>query len=152
MDPLLALSAAGTIVQFAEFGIKLLSSSVKLYKSSQGTLQVNEELELITSDLKSVVVKLRETSPLPKSVERPLTEDDHRQEDSFYRICDEAALIADELLSKLEHLRMKGERSPWESLKAAFKVVFSKEEITALKNRLYSLRGCLDSQIILSLS
>jgi hypothetical protein len=65
MDPLSALSLAGTIIQFADFGSKLLSESLQLYKSSRGTLDANEQLELVTADLQSVIAKLRRhpTSP-----------------------------------------------------------------------------------------
>jgi hypothetical protein len=59
MDPLTALSVAGTIVQFAAFGAKLFSEGCALYKSSTGVLAANEELELGTIDLRVVIDKLR---------------------------------------------------------------------------------------------
>ncbi len=96
MDPLSALSLASTIVQFIHFGIKLLSSSVELHKFSRGVLKVHEELELVTRDLQSVIVKLRGTSSIvPEAATQPLTEDDQRQQDSFQKMCDEAAHIAE---------------------------------------------------------
>jgi hypothetical protein len=61
MDPLSALSLAGTIVQLIDFGGKLLSDTVQLYKSSCGKLDANQQLQLITGDLQSVVAKLQAT-------------------------------------------------------------------------------------------
>jgi hypothetical protein len=59
MDPLAALSLAGTIVQFVDFGSKLLATGRELYKSTNGSLTVNDEIELVTSDLLAITLKLR---------------------------------------------------------------------------------------------
>jgi hypothetical protein len=64
MDPFSALSLAGTIVQLADFGSKLLTSGVQLYRSSTGALKAHEKLELITGDLQSVIIKLRGSSSI----------------------------------------------------------------------------------------
>jgi hypothetical protein len=50
MDPLTALSLAGTIIQFVDFGCKLLAEGKELYKSTTGILTVNEELELAVDE------------------------------------------------------------------------------------------------------
>lgn len=63
MDPLTALSLAGTIVQFVDFGSKLLVECHQLYKSKSGSLTVNDELSLATEDLRMVVDKLQQSSP-----------------------------------------------------------------------------------------
>jgi hypothetical protein len=44
VDPLTALSLAGTIVQFVDFWSKLLLSGRELYKSGTGSLTVNDEI------------------------------------------------------------------------------------------------------------
>ncbi|KAF8850252.1 hypothetical protein BDZ45DRAFT_197585 [Acephala macrosclerotiorum] len=49
LDPLTALSVASSVVQFVDFGIKLVSDGVELYE--KGRLGNNDELELITKDL-----------------------------------------------------------------------------------------------------
>lgn len=106
MDPLTALSVAGTIIQFVDFGSKLLTHSVELYRSSRGSLKVHDELELVTGDLRSVVIKLKGASEPPPETDRPLTEDERQSED-FRKICDEATRIAEELLNKLSSIRVK---------------------------------------------
>ena len=61
MDPLTALSLAGTIVQFFDFGRTLITDARDLYTSSSGTLTANEELELVTANLQALVLKLQKS-------------------------------------------------------------------------------------------
>jgi hypothetical protein len=143
MDPLTALSVAGTIIQFVDFGNKLLKNSVQLYKSSRGSLKANEELELITGDLKCVISKLREA--FSSSPAGPVIGQNSFQ-GNFVEICDEAAKIAAELLERLNGLKVKdGKYRTWESLKAAVKAAWSKEEIQGLERRLSLLKESLRS-------
>jgi hypothetical protein len=59
LGPLTALSLAGTIAQFVEFRSKLVSRSQELYSSANGSLSVNEELNLVTETLLKLLAKLR---------------------------------------------------------------------------------------------
>lgn len=61
MNPLTTLSPAGTIVQFVDFETKLLSHATELYKSSVGTLRSNDELELVPTDPRGLITKLRQS-------------------------------------------------------------------------------------------
>jgi hypothetical protein len=70
MDPLTALSLAGTIVQFVDFGSRLFTDSREFYKSTTGTLKANEVLELIISDLRALVVKVNPCQRLLALVQR----------------------------------------------------------------------------------
>src|SRR5271156_3561275 len=129
MDPLTALSVAGTIVQFIDFGSKLLQDGQGLYKSSSGTLTANQELELITADLQSVLSKLRksaDTTELPG----PLTQEDHKDHLSFKDVCDGASTVAEELLARLDMLKVKGKKyRKLSSLQKALSNLWSKEEV-----------------------
>jgi hypothetical protein len=57
MDPITALSIAGNVVQFISFGSDLFSKGREIYKSTTGTLSTYEQLELLTTDLRSLVIK-----------------------------------------------------------------------------------------------
>jgi hypothetical protein len=143
MDPLTALSVAGTIIQFVDFGNKLLKHSIQLYKSSRGSLKANEELELITGDLQCVISKLRDAS-VSSPAGSVIGQNSSRS--NFVEICDEAAKIAAELLERLNGLKVKdGKHRTWESIKAAVKAAWSKEEIQALEKRLSLLKESLRS-------
>lgn len=146
MDPLSALSVAGTVIQFVDFGHTLLKDSIQLYESSRGALKAHEELELISGDLQCVISKLRGSFPEKQvGLASSLTgEDDFN--DNLEKICDKAAKIAAELLEKLNGLRVKnGKHRTWESVKAAVKAAWSKDEIQSLNKRLSLLRKSLQS-------
>jgi hypothetical protein len=153
MDPLSALSVAGTIIQFVDFGMKMLSSSVQLYTSTQGLLNVNEELKLVTGDLQAVLVRLRANAcpensiPPAPSPQSQAEIDEHR--DSYLEICN-ASLIAGELLHKLIDSKVKdGMHRSLQTLRAIIKTAWSKEEILALKERLSSLSASLTPRLLL---
>lgn len=149
MEALTALSLAGTVVQFVDFGTKLLSDGKGLYKSSTGALKVNEEFELVTADLRALNTKCRFGCSWP--VERPcgpITEDQH----DFEKICDGAAKVAEELIGRLNELKVKGSKHrKWESFQQALKSAWSKEEISSLLKRLSNFRDALLNQVLFSI-
>jgi hypothetical protein len=147
MDPLTALSLAGTIVQFVDFGSKLLSAGRELYKSTTGSLTVNDEIELVTSDLLAITQKLRPDQSLGLE---------------FQQICVEAARLAQELLGKLDKVKVKTtaedridgkgrEKQKWKTLKQALASVWSDDDIVALVERLSRIRQAIETRILLSL-
>ena len=151
MDPLTALSAAGTIVQFVEFGIKLLKGGHGLYKSSKGASAANLELECITADLQSVLLKLKNSASATE-ISGPATEDEHKAQLLFTDVCDGAASVAGELLERLETLKVKGKKfRKFQSLQKALHNLWSHEEVAETCKRLESFRTALNTRILLSL-
>jgi hypothetical protein len=147
MDPITALGFAGTIVQFVDFGSKLLSASGELYKSTTGSLTVNDEIELVTSDLLAIAQKLRPNGSISPELRK---------------ICDRAARLAQELLGRLDKLKVKANDADksrvkekggkiWQSLKQAIATVWSKDERSALVGRLAKLREAIDTHVLLAL-
>jgi hypothetical protein len=59
MDPITALGVAGTIVQFVDFGIRVVSKSNKIYHSGDGSLAENYDLEKVANDLVVIQTQLR---------------------------------------------------------------------------------------------
>ncbi len=70
MDPITALQVAGTILGFVDFGAKLFSSASEFYHSTQGTSAVNEELELVITQISSVATKLAQSENLSPDLEK----------------------------------------------------------------------------------
>ena len=141
MDPLTAFSLAGNIIQFVDFGTRLLSTTRALYRSSVGSLAIDDELELVTADLSILIAKLKHSAV-------------SRQDgsSSFDKICDEAVGVATEIVSKLEGLRLQeGKFRLWRSLQKAVKEIWSKKELYGLVERLDRLRKALDSKVLFSL-
>ena len=165
MDPLSALSLAGNVIQFIDFGIRLLSSAGELYELSAGSLAVNDELEFVTTDLRALVKKLR--TSLPESDSKDMSYGIYTSDrghdsssDSLGSICDQAASVADELVEKLESLKIKGDEQKGQkrpklrhlqSLKAAVKSLWSQKDISALLERLNRLRQALGTRVLMSI-
>ncbi|KAF8848816.1 hypothetical protein BDZ45DRAFT_810488 [Acephala macrosclerotiorum] len=150
MDPLTALSVAGTIVQFADFGTKLFSESYEIYRSTNGTLTTNKDLELITTDLRAVIEKLRKLFHWELVSLSPAVDyDAQNRHEIVERLCDDATTLADEILDKIEGLKVKGKRHRiWKSFRQAVKSGSSKEEIATLTRRLGGLKEALVTRVI----
>ena len=58
MDPFYALGLAGNVIQFVDFGGGLLSGSLELYKSVDGTSSTNKELEFPVKNLNELCAGL----------------------------------------------------------------------------------------------
>jgi hypothetical protein len=141
MDPLTVLSLAGNIIQFVDFGTRLLSTTKDLYRSSKGYLAINYEIELVTTDLSDLIAKLKKSSGSQ--------EDDSN---SFNKICDEAIDVAREIVSKVEGLKLQeGKLRIWRSLQIAVREMWSEKELNGLVDRLDNLRKTLVSRVLFSI-
>jgi hypothetical protein len=145
MDPLTALSVAGTIVQFADFGCKVLSEGRELYASTQGTLVANDELELATADLRALVVKIELSSHSELTISS-LEKDEEQTHQQFQKICNEAIKLADEIIKRLDKLKVKGSGARvWKRVRKAIESAWSKNEITSMTQRLKSFKEAMET-------
>jgi hypothetical protein len=151
MDPLTALSLSGNIVQFVDFGSRLLSRVGDLYTSSAGLLTAYHEQELVTNDLRFLVAKLRRTI----STSDTDNNSDQDQEDvwsSLKQICAEAANVADEIVGRLGEVHLQdGEHKKFRNLQQAVDSLWSPEEIAALLKRLSSFKEALETRVLFSI-
>jgi len=136
MDPLTALSLAGNIIQFVDFGYKIFSSSRELYTSKNGVLTGAEELEYVTLDLRATMSNLSRGDSFGKE---------------FDRVCEDAVKVADELLGRLDGLKVEGKFRGWNSFRQAVMIAFSGDEINDLKTRLSDLSKTVDTHLLVSL-
>jgi hypothetical protein len=83
MDPFSALSVAANIVQFIAYGINIVSKGNQLYKSTNGALFENVELQEAT-------IRLQQLSRnFDKSLDQSLSQGLSAQNDgSIQKICD----------------------------------------------------------------
>jgi hypothetical protein len=139
MDPLTALSLVGNIIQFVDFGSRLLSTTKALYKSPLGSLAVHNELELVTTDLSILVTKLKQNwEGEPSS--------------SVRKICDEAADVATEIITRLGRMKVKeGKYRELRSTQAAIRQAWSGKELKVLEERLGRLREAIGTRVLFSL-
>ncbi|PVH79135.1 hypothetical protein DL98DRAFT_655557 [Cadophora sp. DSE1049] len=150
MEPLTALSLAGNVLQFVDFGCKLLSRTGEVYQSSIGSLEINDEIELVTADLRALIRKLRQ-SFLPWDNGKMPTQEDLDTLLSFRRICDNVAKVAEELVGRLNKLDPNTEHRRLRSLQHAIKGLWNESEIASLIRRLSTLREALESHVLFSI-
>ncbi|KAI9650845.1 hypothetical protein NHQ30_000880 [Ciborinia camelliae] len=149
MNPLDALSLAGTIIQFVDFSSKVLAGTSELYKSGAKSLTVHEQLSLVADDLSKLSKRL--SNSYWGLSERGILS--IPADDSFINICRAAAEVSTELNTKLDNLNVTtiGKHRKWQSLKQALKSVWSEKELTALMNRLALLRDSIQMHIVVDL-
>jgi hypothetical protein len=146
MEALTTFSLAGTILEFTRFGIDLLSNGRELYKSSQGALSANHQVELATADLRALLVKLRSRE---RSAETAEEKDDG---ETFQHILYGAEKAAKELVERLERLKVKDTKSrKWESVRKAVQSVWTRDEIEALTQKLGRFKDALETHVLFSI-
>jgi flagellar motility protein MotE (MotC chaperone) len=139
---------AANMVQFIVYGINIVSKGNQLYKSTDGALIENVELQEAT-------IRLQQLSRnFDKSLDQSLSQGLRAQNDeSIQKICDECKAVSKELVEKLERLKVP-EGHPhkkWKSFRQALKSIWTKERIEDIAQRLSQLRIELDSHVLVSL-
>jgi hypothetical protein len=158
MDPLSALSLAGTVIQFVDFGSKLISQGYELYKSTNGQLAADEELQLVISDLRDVILRIQGANvitPLHPSTST-MIDSSSSHSTSFARICVEAVEVARVILTKLDDFKIdsniKSSKSrKLETFHQIFKRLWSNNELNQLQERLKILKDEIDSSILVAM-
>jgi hypothetical protein len=137
METLAAIGLVGNIVQFIDFGSKLVAKSVQLYQSSDGALAENVDTETATNHLVLLNNKLR---------------DANRTSDvELENLCKSCSTVADELIRALGELKVQGGQKRWKSMRKAIRTVWSKDKIQGIEKRLANFREVLSLHIIVDL-
>ncbi|KAE8449252.1 hypothetical protein EG329_008419 [Mollisiaceae sp. DMI_Dod_QoI] len=153
MDPLTALSLAGNVIQFVDFGTKLLAGTYVLYKSNTGDLETmwNAELYLVTCDLEDIITRFHQ--PLSPMTASGATINHQSGLENLESICKGAAKVAKELKERLESIRVRGpgKYRVWNSFAAAVMSAWSKDEIDELTKRLSSFKDAIATRVLMSI-
>jgi hypothetical protein len=98
MDPISALSLAGTVVQLVDFSIKIVSKSSELYRSgSEGPVE-NQSMEKATKDLTVLNDQLKNSNVHDLGLQE---------------LCKACGDAADELLTALSKVKVEGNGRAW---------------------------------------
>ncbi|KAL8830632.1 MAG: hypothetical protein Q9170_005650 [Blastenia crenularia] len=124
MDPLSGISLAGAILQFVDFGLRTVSKGMQIYRSVDGALTENLDLEAVTNDLLVIQAKLQ-CSPPPSDMPSMPSKDAQ----AFESLSATAAKAAEKLLERLNMVKAQGRFRAWKSLRQALKSVWSKRDI-----------------------
>jgi hypothetical protein len=152
MDPLSALGVAASVVQFVDFAGKIVFKARDIYKSSQGSLQENDQTETVTKRLQEMANQLNNAVHQSKA---HLAAGGPSNEPLSFAVrisdvCKECIEVSKELLSKLGNLKVPkdSQHRRWKSFRQALKSVCSKHEVEALAKRLRCLKDEINSYIL----
>ncbi|KAF2628007.1 hypothetical protein BU25DRAFT_410635 [Macroventuria anomochaeta] len=152
MDPLTAVSLVGTIVQFIDFGSKLVSAGKELYNSASGALEQNVRITEVTSDLQAICLPLRTaSSPFSNPNIRGISPS-HQQ--ALQRLAASCVEVANKLMPVLEGLQIPANTThrTWHAIRQSIKSTLQKEEISQLRSTLDMLQQQLNTRMLAFLS
>lgn len=133
--PLDALSVAGTVVQFVDFTIKLVSKGNEYYKSASGALVEHKDLELVATNMQKLNDNLNSSLRLF---------DKHSQlsaeEQALKTVVDACEGIVLQFRDALSKLKISGKNTRWKSFRQAFKSIWDKDNLDEMLRRLVSAR------------
>jgi len=127
MDPLTALSVAGTVTQFVQFASSLISTSHKVFYSPEGTTASHLQLEAVYSKL-SELIRALESASTPQKSERDA---------ALEELSKQCRADCAELLGILDGLKVEGEKHRLsKSIKSALRASRYEPKISAIERRL----------------
>lgn len=143
MDPLTVLGLASNIVQLVTFTSDLISKGNEIYKSADGVLIENLELESITTTLQ----KLASDLVVPDRHSRRPT----KTETQLQELCNGCKDVSGQLLNVIQGLKAKELRAKWSSFRQALNSVLKDNEIRVLEVRLERYRRQIDTTLLVAL-
>lgn len=133
LDPFTALSLATAVIQFVDFGCKIVDTGRSLYNLSEGATGANKTLEDVTCDLAAHTEKLGKSLGI-----NGVSLSD--QDKAFEKLREKCHKLAKELEKTLNALKVKdsyhGILRGWTSLRKAFKAVSSESKIRDMAKQL----------------
>lgn len=145
LDPLTALSLAGTIIQLVDFGSKIVTHTLVISSRDGGSTNILDELHLVTSELQVLCTKLEQ----PRILVSPISP----AETSLENLRKASAVLTDELLTKLNRLNRPGskQKKKWKVFADAVMMAWNEDALLALGQRLSNLREAMETFLVLAL-
>lgn len=157
LDPLTALSVAGSVVQLVDFASQLFALTARTLESD-GNVEANVDLDLVMNDLRVVSRKLERastsTTPAKVTPERngsleysqQCTNTTIDQQSSDERLCSLARrshAISIRILKVLETIKSKGSGkcNTWNALRQSLHTMMNKGKIEDYLRQIEPLRG-----------
>ena|SRR5277367_356425 len=138
MDPLTAIGLASSIVQFVDFGTKLIGGAREIYRSTTGTTAQNATLEVVITEVRAWCSRLN--SPDPSSVYS-------EEEKAICSLAAECQKLSGEILELIQKTRPKKEKSRTEAFFAAIRDKWHEDDKHKLQERLGKCRSQLKAQL-----
>ncbi|KAF2188619.1 hypothetical protein K469DRAFT_83938 [Zopfia rhizophila CBS 207.26] len=126
MEAAAIFSLAVNVFQLIDFSQRLISKSTELYRSNQGALAENIDVETATKHLLVINKKIEDAA--------------NAAGNHIPRLCISCTCVANDLLQALDDVKVKEGQKKWKSVRKALLYVRSKREIEGLEKRLSMLR------------
>lgn len=144
MEPLTALGLAANLIQFVDFASKLVTRARETYKSVDGALVENSELQAVTENLQTLTGRLHVSS-------KGQVNHFSSAEKQLHDLCSGCRDATAQLLAALERLKTKGNHNRWSSFRQALESVWKESEIQSLATRLERFRRQIDTTLLVLL-
>jgi hypothetical protein len=144
LDPLSAISLAGSVVQFVDFSGKIISRTRELVKSSHGTTQEAYNAEIVIRDLLRLSVNMKDG--LRDIGATSQTDGDKALEE----LCNGCIGLSERMIKRLEKLKLGDAAGKRRAFLHALKCVWSQKELESEEAQLSLYRNQLEIRVLTS--
>jgi hypothetical protein len=136
MEALAAVGLAGTVVQFIDFSVKLVSAAKQIRDHGD------------TTETAQTSVLLHSTKELMANMQAPTTS--RLLDPALDALCKDCEEVAEELIAALDKLDVKGSQG-LRTVYKALKALWGKEKILSIEQKLNGYRGQLILHVTVNL-
>jgi hypothetical protein len=137
MDPITAIGFAANILQFIEYGTKVVAGAIEIYGSASGSTEESRSSEMTVTEMRIFAAKLQP----PKNTQLS------GEERALCKLATECEGLAKQIFGLLEKIKPKSQKSKGSSLIAGFKTKIYEGERRKLEQQLNNCRAQLDLQL-----
>jgi hypothetical protein len=146
MESLAAVSLAGNVVNFIEFGLDIVSKAKEMRRTHNGVLAGHNDLEVATRDLLLIQTQMERCLAATSAAS-----DMGQPDRDLIRLMESSNALARSLLERLNMAKSIGGLRRWKSIRQALKSVSSKQEIDDVARRLSDFRSQFQTRILSTL-
>jgi len=144
MSGLQAIGVAAAILQFVDFGSKLLVTGYDVYKSQRGATPQAIHTQRLCTELRSISAQLGQAQTGNINL--------NDREQSLWRLADRAHDLAWHLGLLLDSLKLKKATfRSWGALRQSWRVLHQKDKIAELAAQLEEIRSLIDTNLLVLL-
>ncbi|KAF5672276.1 P-loop containing protein [Fusarium heterosporum] len=170
MDPLTALSISTAVVQFLDFGSKILSKSFEIYNSGTGAQLETQHIAAIATNMLELVNQLEQKeAEIKQQTSAPWTPEEARRRRHMSSQTKQEEAVRDQrrkellsivtgcknsaidLLNTVERLKIQGTITKWKVFRQALYTVWKEEQVEAMVVRLGRYREQLNTVLLTSI-
>ena len=139
LDPLTALSIAGSMIQIVDFGCKLVSETQEIYHSASGATKDRVTDHEITEDITVLYSALAGQN---RDFQR-LSQDDI----ALGKLVDSCTVAALDLMNLLENLSVQPDATRWKSFKKAIESARKDGKVKGIEKRLVKIQRQINHRL-----